>query len=522
MSGKIFSIALIGLDGCLVEVEVDVSRGFAEFQIVGLPDKSIQESKQRIILAIKNSGFDSPFKHARKVIVNLAPAWLKKEGTFYDLPIALAYLHAQNYLNCDFKNKIFIGELALNGKVRPVRGIIPACLFAKRKGFREIYVPKENEHEILLIRGIKIYTVGHLRELFDHLTGIKPLAPVKKVSNVAKLKNSLKQVSDEYNFKYIRGQDFAKRGALIAAAGNHHLLFEGPPGVGKTFMARSIVSILPNMDEQEILEVSSLYSLAGLLDETSGIVTERPFRAPHHTSSLVSIIGGGTLLKPGEISLSHRGVLFMDEFNEFPRNIIEALRQPLEDKEVIIARSTGRVKYPANFLLIASLNPCPCGYYNDPEKECVCSLADIERYKRKISGPILDRFDLKVIVERVSFDKMGDFPNTAKDDFNEQDDSLIYKEKIEQARLIQKQRYKGLFFSTNGELNHKYLKKFCPLDQNSKSLLNKLTCKYNFSPRSILKIIKVARTIADLSARDNIIADDILEAVNFKPKDERT
>ncbi len=519
MLGKIFSIALIGLDGCLVEIEVDISRGFAEFQIVGLPDKSIQESKQRIVLAIKNSGFDNPVKHARKVIVNLAPAWLKKEGTLYDLPIALAYLHAQNYLNCDFKNKIFVGELALNGKIRPIRGVIPICLFAKKMGFKEIYLPKGNEHEVSLIKGITIYAVDNLRDLFEHLAGIKPLLLVDSLASNYKLASSDNTRLNEYNFKYIRDQDFAKRGSLIAAAGNHHLLFEGPPGVGKTFMARSIASILPDMDEEEILEVSSIYSLAGLLDDTGGIVTKRPFRAPHHTSSLVSIIGGGSLLKPGEISLSHKGVLFLDEFNEFPRNIIEALRQPLEDKEIVIARSRGSVRYPANFLLVASLNPCPCGYYNDREKECVCSLVDIERYKKKISGPILDRFDLKVMVERVSFDRMGDF--SSEDDFKREDDSQVYKEKIEQARLIQKKRYKNLHFSTNGDLSHKYLKKFCPLDFSSKNLLNKLTIKYNFSPRSILNIIKVARTIADLDARESIATDDILEAVNFKPKDER-
>jgi len=497
---KINSCAFVGLDGALVEVEADLApRQQPTFIIVGLPDVAIQEAKERIRFAIENSGLKFP---RFKVTVNLAPADLKKEGTAFDLPIALAILGTTKQLTGDFSNSIFIGELALNGQTRATTGILNACIFAKSHGYKDIFVPTHNAGEATLIKGINVFPVENLKELFSHLSKVNLIEPLQ-TKPLLYPKNNL-----SLNMSDIQGQENAKRALEIAAAGNHNLLLSGPPGSGKTLLAKTFPSIFPVLSEDEIIEVTKIYSIAGLLPKENPQIFDRPFRAPHHTGSGVALVGGGKNPKPGEISLAHRGVLFLDEFPEFPRSVIENLRQPLEDGVISIARAQGTLTFPARFTLIASQNPCPCGYLNDPEKNCRCSPAQITKYKSKISGPILDRIDLFVSVPRLSYGKMQTH--------NSGEDSSLIRQKVEAAIQKQNIRFKTSKTKYNSEMSPSEIKTHCILNTEMHSLLKTATEKLTLSARAIHRVLKVARTIADLDNSDELKLKHLAEALQYR------
>ena len=504
MLSKVLSASITGIDAYMVEVEVDISSGLPAFLMVGLPEGAIKEGRERIKSAIKNSGYRFP---SDRITVNLAPADIKKEGTSFDLPVALGILCASGVVSpSTWDDYLILGELSLDGLIRPVKGVLPIAIMAEQKGLRGIFLPKENAIEASVIDGINIYPVGSLPELVEAILGRNPIEPFVNNEDI-----SLKIHGEDVDFSDVKGQDSLKRAMEISAAGGHNLLMIGPPGSGKTMMARRLFTILPEMSFDESLETSKIYSVLGLMPPGAGLITQRPFRSPHHTISDAGLVGGGKEPRPGEVSLAHNGVLFLDELPEFKRNVLEVLRQPLEDGHVTISRASGTIRYPARFQLISAMNPCPCGNLGHPGKECQCTPIQIQRYRSRISGPLLDRIDIHIEVPPVNFRDLSS-PS-------EGESSSAILERVKKARTVQRDRFSGLNIKTNTQMNSRHIKEFCRLDKDSIELLEKGMERLSLSARAHNKILKVARTIADLEGAIEIKAEHIAEAIQYRSLD---
>ena len=499
---KCITATTVGIDARIVEAEIDVINSLPNISIVGLPDNAVSEAKERIRSAIKNSGFTFP---RGRVVINLAPADIKKEGTYFDLPMAVGILLEEGLIETEnIKNCAFIGELSLDGSLRGVNGILPLVSELESKNIETIFVPQENAKEAALTGGGNIIGINHLRDIVSHFTD-SPIPPTK-----VDIQEYLNSQEDDYiyDFKDVKGQEKAKKALEIAAAGGHNLLMTGSPGSGKTLMAKCIPSILPPLELSEAFELTKIYSIAGLLSPDKPLMNKRPFRTVHHTASANGIIGGGINPKPGEITLAHRGVLFLDEMIEFPRNVLETLRQPLEDGEIVISRTKMSIKYPAHFMLVGAMNPCPCGFLGDKEKQCTCSDTQIQRYQSRLSGPLLDRIDLVITVPRLTTDELIQK--------GESEPSAKIRERIVRARKIQAQRYKNDGILTNSELTTKLIKKYCVLSDKCTEILKFAAQKYNLSGRKYNRILKLARTIADLNNSENITELHISQALQYK------
>lgn len=510
MISQILTATVIGLDVYKILVEVDVNNSLPSVSIVGLPDISITEARERVRSAIKNSGYDFPNK---KIVVNLAPADIKKMGSYYDLPIAIGILIKNGTISrTEFKDIAFIGELSLDGSIRAVNGVLPIAAGLLEQGIKTLVVPYENAKEATIVAGLNIIGAKNLVELVNHFNVDSPEHVEIKhtVTDISDYMQENSQVAVGFDFKDVKGQVKAKKAMEIAAAGAHNLLMSGSPGSGKTLLAKCFPSILPPLTFEESLELTKIYSISSLLNPNQPLITKRPFRSVHHTASAIGIIGGGTVPKPGEITLAHRGVMFLDEFVEFPRNVLEVLRQPLEDGKIVIARAKMRLEFPSDFILLGAMNPCPCGYLGDSEKPCTCSEYQIKQYRSKLSGPLLDRIDMVIEVPRLNLDELMS-KSTEQAETSEQ-----IRERVVKARNIQLERYKGMGIYTNSELTPKLIKKYCNLDKAGAEILQGAVRKFNLSARAYDRVLKLSRTIADLDGSENILVSHIAQALQYR------